>query len=435
MNEPDNKWINMLGRLVDAQIQSSSSQNELDINHTFNQVVSEIRGVLGHLNDDREKLAEELLDHYQQWNTAFDAATSVAQCKTVPLAINRLVEKIGQAINCGFAYFIGNRNFSFSPIGHVNLHRNVLTVPFPPQNEEAAMSFFKNHESALRALPDDKHDVQVSIIDYNGAAHHDNNGRGNVLALRLQKYNETHESPGCLIFVRSDQQLPFVALEMNIAATLSRLGAAVLENIIYAQKLHENYLQTIAALARAIETKDPYTCGHSTRVAMLASALGQKLGLPEGEIKIIEWAGLMHDIGKIGIRDDILCKVGRLTEEEYDHIKSHPIKSFNVLEPLESLRDILLAIRHHHENYDGSGYPDGLVGQAIPFRARILRVTDVWDAITSTRAYRPAMEYQVAIGIMRREAGITMDPELVRSFLELLDNNPNLRLVENRFAI
>jgi HD-GYP domain-containing protein (c-di-GMP phosphodiesterase class II) len=166
-----------------------------------------------------------------------------------------------------------------------------------------------------------------------------------------------------------------------------------------------------------MEAKDEYTSGHSTRVSEMACRLAKHIGRSEKEIKQLEWAGLLHDVGKIGIRDEVLGKTDKLTEEEFDHIKTHSVMSYKVLEPLDILRDILPAARHHHEHYDGSGYPDGLIGQEIPLLARILQIADVWDALTSTRSYRKAMTEEKAEQIMREEAGTTMDPDLVESFL------------------
>ncbi|MBN2211287.1 MAG: HD-GYP domain-containing protein [Sedimentisphaerales bacterium] len=394
----------------------------------LDRISRDIQSALGDLTADREQLADEILNHYEQWNAAFEAGARIAGCKTIPQALQVLLDRLNLAIDACWGYFFGVEGFGFTPLGQIDLYKDALIANLTAY-EAPARDFLQRHEAYLRCLPEANRDVQAVMLDYARWDDPDYAGRGNVLAIRLTDHIIPGRSPGVMVFVRDNERQPFTALEMNLLMTLTQLGSAVLGNIIYNQKLHETYLQTIAALARAMEAKDTYTCGHSSRVATLACALGRSVGLPEGEIKLIEWAGLMHDIGKIGIRDDVLSKTGKLTDEEFTHIKTHPVISYCVLEPLEALQEILTAVRHHHEHYDGSGYPDGLAGEAIPYRARLLRVADVWDAVTSTRAYRPAMSYERAIDIMRRESGWTMDPQLVAAFLELLENNSHFRLL------
>ncbi len=394
----------------------------------LDRISSDIQIALGDLTSSREQLAEEILAHYEQWNAAFETAAAVAGCKFIPLALQTLMDKLCRAIDADWGCFFGDKGFGFTPLGLMDLHKNGLITSFST-DDDCVHDFIRRHEATLRRLPEEGREIQVVMLDYPRWDNPDYAGRGNVLALRLTDQATPGKSPGAMVFVRGNERQPFTALEMNLSATLGQLGSAVLGNIIYNQKLHETYLQTLASLARAMEAKDPYTCGHSTRVAALACALGHAVGLPDDEIKLVEWAGLMHDIGKIGIRDDVLTKTGKLTEEEFAHIKTHPVISYSVLEPLEALQEILAAVRHHHEDYNGGGYPDGLTGEAIPYRARLLRVADVWDAITSTRAYRPAMSYEKAMEIMRQESGTTMDPQLVLVFLKLLESDSQLRLI------
>jgi HD-GYP domain-containing protein (c-di-GMP phosphodiesterase class II) len=137
----------------------------------------------------------------------------------------------------------------------------------------------------------------------------------------------------------------------------------------------------------------------------------------------LEWAGLLHDIGKIGIVDAVLSKPGRLTADEFDHIKTHPAQSAQVLQPVDGLRANLPIVRHHHEHNDGSGYPDGLVGEEIPLLARIIQVADTWDAITSSRSYRKAIPFDKALGIMREEAGIITDASVAHVLIDMVQQD------------
>src|SRR5262249_19517059 len=155
------------------------------------------------------------------------------------------------------------------------------------------------------------------------------------------------------------------------------------------RRLERSALETVCALATVIEARDPYTSGHSERVAWLARMTGELLGLSAADVQELEWAGRLHDVGKIGIAERSLNKIEKLTDIELEQIKQHPRLSYEMLRPVSSLGASLLeAVLHHHEDYDGGGYPDGMAGEAIPLGARILRVVDVFDALTSTRPYR-----------------------------------------------
>ncbi|GAB4401569.1 MAG: response regulator [Anaerolineales bacterium] len=183
---------------------------------------------------------------------------------------------------------------------------------------------------------------------------------------------------------------------------------------------HQLLLSTVMALANSLEAKDPYTVGHSQRVAALAERLAHALGLPEGEIRYIHMAGLLHDIGKIGISEAVINKSGPLTPTEYAHIQTHPLISERILVPVAELNGALRMIRNHHERWDGSGYPDGLKELEIPLGARILALADAYDAMTSQRPYRPALPREVALREIERGAGNHFDPSLSRLFLGIL---------------
>ena len=186
------------------------------------------------------------------------------------------------------------------------------------------------------------------------------------------------------------------------------------------QELRDMLFATVKSLVAAIDAKDEYTRGHSERVYLYSMKLAERLGLDEEEMRTLSWAALLHDIGKIAISSDILNKPSKLTDEEYLIIKTHPVRGVKVLEPIPQLRHILPTIRHHHERYDGRGYPDGIAGEEIPVLARILAVADTYDAMYSTRAYRPAQTKEFAIGQIREGAGTQFDPEMAEIFLEMI---------------
>jgi HD-GYP domain-containing protein (c-di-GMP phosphodiesterase class II) len=175
----------------------------------------------------------------------------------------------------------------------------------------------------------------------------------------------------------------------------------------------------IRSMSSAIDARDPYTRGHSERVGRFARRIAAAMRLEETEQDRIYLSGLLHDVGKIGIPDHVLLKPGKLTDEEFAIIKQHPEIGARIVESLPQLRDLLPGILHHHESVDGSGYPHGLEGEAIPLQARILAVADTYDAMTSHRPYRPGMPHEKAVEILRSRAGIQWDPQAVQAFLSL----------------
>ena len=166
----------------------------------------------------------------------------------------------------------------------------------------------------------------------------------------------------------------------------------------------ENAEAVLFSLALSIEAKDPYTKGHCDRLSEFSVALARRLGLPQDQCVALRRAGVVHDIGKIGVAEQILVKKGPLTPEEWEVMKQHPVIGERICAPLKSFRLVLPVIRHHHEKLDGSGYPDGLKGEKIPLTARILQTTDIYDALVTARPYRGALSHDVAIATMREES-------------------------------
>jgi len=175
----------------------------------------------------------------------------------------------------------------------------------------------------------------------------------------------------------------------------------------------------IEALVHALEAKDEYSEGHARRTAEEAVLLGKRLDLSDDALEQLRLAALLQDIGYIGIKEGITSKPGRLTPQEYEHVKTHPIIATRILEPIDELRGLIPIVRHHHERYDGRGYPDGLSGEDIPYGARILSLADVYDALISPRPYRSAFSPEMALAIIEGNAEAQFDPELTRIYVEL----------------
>ncbi len=215
---------------------------------------------------------------------------------------------------------------------------------------------------------------------------------------------------GARLDLRSGDEFEALGHAFNDMA--AKLGA-------HFEQLERVNRETLNALSRAVDAKSPWTAGHSQRVTVLAEILAEDLGVPLRERAVLERAGLVHDVGKIGTPAAILDKPGKLTAEEYEQMKRHPDTGWGILAPVSSLADVLPIVRHHHERYDGRGYPDGLAGEAIPFGARILAVADVFDALASDRPYRAALPPTKVIEMIVEGRGTQFDPRVVDALLRV----------------
>lgn len=189
-------------------------------------------------------------------------------------------------------------------------------------------------------------------------------------------------------------------------------------------KLESAYMETIEILRFTVEAKDAYTRGHSDRVSAYSVLIGEALGLSEDDLKTLKIGGLFHDIGKIGIPDSILLKTDKLDDEEYSEIKNHPAIGAHILSNATIFKDIIPIVKHHHERFDGHGYPGKLKGEEIPYLARIATVADSFDAMTSKRSYRDSLPIDVVKEEIKKNSGTQFDPEIAEVFLKILDEQP-----------
>ena len=189
-------------------------------------------------------------------------------------------------------------------------------------------------------------------------------------------------------------------------------------------KLESAYMETIELLRFTVEAKDAYTRGHSDRVSAYSVLIGEALGLSEDDLKTLKIGGLFHDIGKIGIPDSILLKTDKQDDEEYSEIKNHPAIGAHILSNATIFKDIIPIVKHHHERFDGHGYPGKLKGEEIPYLARIATVADSFDAMTSKRSYRDSLPIDVVKEEIKKNSGTQFDPEIAEVFLKILDEQP-----------
>jgi putative nucleotidyltransferase with HDIG domain len=207
----------------------------------------------------------------------------------------------------------------------------------------------------------------------------------------------------------------FTQADLDGAKLLANQAAVALENADLLLDLEILFLETMKSLATTVDERDPYTHGHSQRVAAIAVAIGREMGLPDDKIEELELAGNLHDIGKIGIRDSILLKPGRLTDEEYEVIKTHVEKGYKILRHIQRLSPVVEAVYTHHEWWNGGGYPRGLKGEEIPLAGAIISVADAFDTMTTDRPYHKRRKYKEAMRILREAAGTQFHPKVVEA--------------------
>ncbi len=225
---------------------------------------------------------------------------------------------------------------------------------------------------------------------------------------------------GALTLVKGSGSGAYNNVDLEMITVLASQASISIENARLYQNIQDNFMKTISGFALAVEAKDAYTHGHSENVMKYTLATAKKLGLHEEDIEIVKYSGLLHDIGKIGVEEAILNKPGRLTDEEFAHIKQHPELGARILADMPYFEKIVPLVRHHHEFYNGKGYPDGLAGESIPYGARLLSVADAFEAMTSNRPYRKAMPFEKAFSIIEENKGTQFDPEIVDVFIEVM---------------
>jgi len=227
---------------------------------------------------------------------------------------------------------------------------------------------------------------------------------------------------GALFLGGKQKSAAFNDDEVAMINHLSSQVAMALENFMLNKDMETTYLETIAALALAVEAKDTYSRGHSERVGVYAVKIGTALGMPESDLQTLRDVARLHDIGKIGIADNVLKKAGKFTPEEREIMRKHPAIGEGIVKPLKNFKHLLSPIRHHHEMLDGTGYPDGLSGGEIPLVVRVLTVADIFDAITSNRVYREAMVMDSAKRELRDMVGNNkLDQKVVDALMRLVD--------------
>ena len=245
-----------------------------------------------------------------------------------------------------------------------------------------------------------------------------NNGDGSIMAIPLKIKSMVF---GILVSLIKDKNTNFTEKDLYFLNFLSEKASFLIENLALYENIYENLFSTLYAFVETIEARDSYTKQHSSRVTSYAVAIAKAVGCSQEEIDVLNVSGNLHDIGKIGIPDNILLKPGRLSESEYEFIKKHPIIGCNIIGHFNMWVYEQDVIKHHHERWDGEGYPDRLQGEDIPLLSRVLAVADTYDALTSDRSYRRKMQDDVAFKIIQENSGSQFDPKIAGAFLKLYE--------------
>lgn len=297
-------------------------------------------------------------------------------------------------------------------------------------NDEACRNFIDKYRSAIQGQPLVNNHVETD------SGTHEFPGvrkfvivpvaRGERLFGWLVAINHAHQNdPAGTSPLWELSQFEFGTVEAGVLSSVACMLATHAHNVELFREREHLLIGIVRAMVSAIDAKDTYTCGHSERVALVSRYLGGKLGLAEEDCKNLYLAGLLHDLGKLAVPDAVLGKPGRLGDEELAQIRPHPETGWAILQDLDQLQHLVPAVLHHHEQYDGSGYPDGLAGEAIPLSARILAVADAYDAMVSNRPYRHGMPHENVETIFRDGAGKQWDPRVIEAFFrnmpEILD--------------
>ena len=236
------------------------------------------------------------------------------------------------------------------------------------------------------------------------------------LSTMIAPLSNKERTLGAVVIVFEEDEDFIRQQTLRLLYILSGFFSLSLENAYLFEDLKRSYFDTIRAVANSVEARDPYTRGHSGRVADIGKVMAAELGWSRRDIELIDWGGVLHDLGKVGIDDAILNKPGKLTDEEFEIMKSHPSIGAQVIQGVSFLEPVIPFILEHHERFDGRGYPKGLKGSAISREGRLLAVADAFDAMTTDRPYRKALSTRTAMDELLRVTGTQLDPEMVTAF-------------------
>lgn len=325
--------------------------------------------------------------------------------------IVRNIKEILLAKGCIYWIVDHGRERIETMVSHGFAYRSLANV-----NYRELVGLFNSEQGPLVWIEDAKTDPRIPELD--------TIGKRSVGSITGMHFDIIGSYSGILaVYFYNRRELE--SRELEILTALGEQGAIALHKAFsYDEKMLQSLRQMVEGFTLALEAKDESTHGHSVRVARFARTVAEELQLPMVEIETIYHGGLLHDIGKIGMNDDILERLGILSRKEMDMVRQHPEIGARITRPLKFLNDVVPLIRHHHERYDGSGYPDGLKGEAIPLGARILTLCDAFETMLAGRTYFAKMKFEDSVVNLQQEAGRHFDPRLVEALFKALEKRP-----------
>ncbi len=364
------------------------------------------------LNAEMDLLATELAERYEELHLVYDIDRHLANQDLGNEVLQGLLQSCAEQLNADVACFV--RPADNLTISAAHLSKPIHNLDLVLVEMRGDLFRFVSSSRAtvvMNGMDDSRRPYILTDMPYK------------VLACPVF---QGLEMPAMLTLLNHQSKPDFSNSDRRLGEVMAHQIANVMRMQGMFAEMRRFTEQMAAALIEAVEAKDPYTRGHSERVHHLSMRLGQALRLRSDELDNLHWSSLLHDVGKIGIPDAVLCKPGRLTSDEFTFIKVHPERSYEILRHVDRLKGAIDGARHHQEKFDGSGYPHGLRGSSIPILARIIAVADTYDSITSSRAYRAGSTHEAAVTEMQRVSGTQLDPELLDVFLRVCEDDPGL---------
>lgn len=358
-------------------------------------------------------LAEEMIASYEELNMLYALLPNIATSVSPSAIGEAIVDETVRTLHCRRVslLLLDESKQNLFVLASRGLPTDVRNISLPIANTVSAQAMASSDPLIVNRVSEHPDLVELSRGQYDTDS----------FAVVRVPLRARGEALGVLTATERFDAAEFTARDRKLLEGLAAIGATSLLNCRLHNAVNRQMITTIRALASAIDAKDQYTHAHSARVAQLAVATARRIGLYDTEVlREVELAGLLHDIGKIGISDTLLCKAGRLTPQEFVLIQKHAEIGAKIVENVRGLERVARAIRHHHERYDGLGYPDGLQGESIPKTARLIAVADVFDCLTSDRSYRKAVTRAQATAELVRAKGTQLDPAVVDAFIGVI---------------